>query len=109
MIELTYENLKKLVEIGSSYNDFIDNYLFIKFEETVKEEAANGFYTNYLNVFLVVLYFLSYDLYRIDEFKEEAVEFLNKDLDDMPMFITPVKSKYNWIPIVARWRLNCRL
>jgi hypothetical protein len=107
--DITEKNLIELVSISTDFNSFRDGYLEKKFKEALELESLSMVYVNFYSIFLIVLYHSNFEFYPIKDFEEEALEFLAKDLKDMPIYINPRASGYNWIPIVARWRLSCGL
>jgi len=109
---LTEENLKKLIEVSNNQNSFRPDYLTW---DTVVRDSS-------LDTFLVILYLSNFELFEIAEFKEPALEFIfKKELSEMPLYINDntdygrilntsgTVAYYNWITIVALWRLsiNC--
>jgi hypothetical protein len=105
--DLTKENLKILVDISNSYNEFVDDHLTKDFEKALRAEMAySTVFVNLMSVYLVILYHSNFELYKVKEFEEEALDFIfNKNLKEMPLYINQTTG-YNWIPIVARWRLT---
>lgn len=108
--DLTIENLRLLVDISISYNEFTTDYLTFDKVYNVSLEVT----------YLRILWYSNYELYEIDYMKEAALDFIyNKKLNEMPKYVTPDYSNtlsktmslidYNWVPIVARWRLQIGL
>jgi|WetSurMetagenome_2_1015567.scaffolds.fasta_scaffold75281_3 hypothetical protein len=105
---LTPENLKKLIEISNDYNFFSQDYMT---EALVSKKNPE-------DTFLNILWFTSYKLYEIYEFKRVALDFIyKKKLSEMPLYVNDntiegakldssgIIYYFNWISIVAQWRL----
>jgi hypothetical protein len=107
--DLTVENLQTLVDISNSFNIFYPGYLTL---EGATQETPE-------NTYLTILWFSNFEFYSLQEYKKLALEFIyTKELLEMPLFLNDdmnfnllLKSRntfvnYNWIPIVAQWRLR---
>jgi hypothetical protein len=102
--DLTAENLKILIDMSCSINSFRPEYLtFEKVTQGTPEET-----------FLSILWYSNFELWEINEFKDLALEFIyEKDLKEMPKHIndhndilsSDSSPYYNWISLVAKWRL----
>lgn len=106
--DLTTENLLLLINISNDYNCFSSDVLSIDNSAAVTEKMEN--------IFLDILYHSNFGLYEIDEIKCFALDFIyNKKLNEMPLYLeqdhrNALKkelslSDFQWVPIVARWRL----
>lgn len=105
--DLTPENLMLLIDISNSYNAFNPGTLSLeKARRDTPEET-----------FLKILWYSNYELYTIDKFKDIALDFIYKTaLNQMPKYLTPdynnvwgsetLLEDYNWVPVVAQWRLR---
>lgn len=103
--DLTVENLNILIDMSNSTNSFQPGYL--TYDKVTKETPED--------TFLSILWYSNFELWEISEFKDTAIDFIyNKNLKEMPKyindhfdFITPSNSSYyNWITLVAKWRLT---
>jgi hypothetical protein len=104
--DLTTENLKTLIDLSNSYNNFPSGYLTLdKASRDTPEDT-----------FLAILWLSNFEMFEVSEFKKMAFDItFKKELDDMPRYINELQdydklldtfAYYNWIPIVARWRLS---
>lgn len=106
--DLTTENLSALVDLSNSYNNFIPEYLTL--DKALRETPED--------TFLAILWLSNFELFEVWEFKDLALEItFKKELEEMPMYINDNRdfgqvlntggtfAFYNWIPIVAKWRL----
>jgi hypothetical protein len=110
--DLTTENLKTLIDLSNSYNNFPSVYLTL--DKALRETPED--------TFLYILWLSNFEIFEIHEFKDVALEItFKKELEDMPRYINDNQDYYqllnpestfaffNWIPIVARWRLTIGL
>lgn len=108
-LDLTKENLQRLIEISTAYNEFLPDYL--TWEKVSKEDP--------IDTLMSIFFYCNFELLEISEFKDYAMEIVfNKGLEEMPLLINPNEdyseridspgnlSYYPWLPIVARWRLD---
>ena len=106
--DLTIENLETLISISDTFTGFKCTPANIRSMNKTPEE-----------LFLFILWRSNFELFETDEFDEEALYFIyNKDISEMPKFINDRNGEgyvlyeggdrlfFNWIPIVARWRLT---
>lgn len=102
LTEITEDHINTLIDEISSFNDLPR----CTYSEIVKDLKNKQKFIELS--FLALLFMANFELFPINEFKDFALNFIQKDLDDMPLFINELNG-YNWIPIIARWRLRINL
>lgn len=106
--DLTIENLETLISISDTFTGSKNVPVCIRSMNKTPEE-----------IFLFLLWRSNFELFEEDEFDDDALDFIyKKDLSEMPKFINDRTDDgyilkeggdrlfFNWIPIVARWRLT---
>lgn len=100
--DITENHINELMNEISSFNDLP----LCTYSEIVKELKNKK---NFIELsFFILLFTANFELYPIIEFKDYALRFIEKNLDEMPLFLNDL-STYQWIPIIARWRLRINL
>jgi hypothetical protein len=106
--DFTPQNLKALIDISNYQNEFPSDYII--FENLITKDP--------IDMFLKILWYSSFELFEIEEFKEWALQFsFDTPLIEMPKHINENNEGttldngatfvyYSWVRIIAIWRLN---
>lgn len=103
--DITEEHINELMNEISSFNDLPLTTYSKVIKDLKKIKNKQKFIES---SFLVLIFMANFELYPIKELKDDALKFIEKDFSDMPLFVNELMG-YNWIPILARWRLRINL
>lgn len=106
--DLTLENLQLLINISNEFNCLPPGYMPSYITEDIQKNSEK--------IFIEILLYSNFELYEVDEIRDFALDFIyNKKLNEMPLYLeqdhsnalnkTLTLSDFQWVPVVARWRL----